>query len=176
MQSPALYRSHNLDHLGLVAALYDELGIGTLIDSLIPQDLEQRHVSIGQAVKAMVINGLGFTQSPLYLTPQFFEDKPIERLIAPNVQAEQLNDTTLGRAMDDIFQHGVSELFGQISMKAVGILGLVCRIAHADTTSFHTDGVHNSNDEPEDGVVHITKGYSPRSSPRFKPDWIAIDL
>jgi len=45
-------------------------------------------------------------------------------------------------------------------MKAVGILGLVCRIAHADTTSFHTDGVHNSNDEPEDGVVHITKGYS----------------
>ena len=160
MQSPALYRSHNLDHLGLVAALYDELGIGTLIDSLIPQDLEQRHVSIGQAVKAMVINGLGFTQSPLYLTPQFFEDKPVERLIAPNVQAEQLNDTTLGRAMDDIFQHGVSELFGQISMKAVGILGLVCRIAHADTTSFHTDGVHNSNDEPEDGVVHITKGYS----------------
>jgi len=100
-------------NLGLVAALYDELGIGTLIDRLIPQDLEQRHVSIGQAVKAMVINGLGFTQSPLYLTPQFFEDKPVERLIAPNVQAEQLNDTTPGRAMDDIFQHGVSELFGQ---------------------------------------------------------------
>ncbi len=160
MQAPAVYRSHNLDHLGLVAALYDELGIGALIDTLIPQDLEQRHVSVGQAVKAMVINGLGFTQSPLYLTPQFFDDKPVERLIAPDIHAEQLNDTNLGRAMDDIFKHGASELFAQISMKAVGILGLECRIAHADTTSFHTDGVYNSNDEPEDGVVHITKGYS----------------
>lgn len=160
MQAPALYRSHNLDHLGLIAALYDELGIGTLIDNLIPQDLEQRHVSIGQAVKAMVINGLGFTQSPLYLTPHFFEDKPVERLIAPHIQAEQLNDTNLGRAMDDIFKQGVSEVFGQISMKAVKTLGLDCRIAHLDTTSFHTDGIHNSNDEPEEGVIHIVKGYS----------------
>jgi len=160
MQAPALYRSHNLDHLGLVAAIYDELGVGALIDTLIPQDFEQRHISVGQAVKAMVINGLGFTQSPLYLTPQFFDDKPVERLIAPNIQAEQLNETNLGRAMDAIFKHGASELFAQISMKTVKILDLECRITHVDTTSFHTDGVHNSNDEPEDGVVHITKGYS----------------
>jgi len=160
MQAPALYRSQNLDHLGLVAALYEELGIGKLIDKLIPQDLEQRHVSIGQAVKAMVINGLGFTQSPLYLTPHFFEEKPVERLIAPNIKAEQLNDTTLGRAMDSIFEHGISEIFAQISMKTVQTLGLECRIAHLDSTSFHTDGVYNSNEEPEDGVVHITKGYS----------------
>ncbi|NOQ35535.1 MAG: DUF4277 domain-containing protein [Methylococcaceae bacterium] len=122
MQAPALYQSHNLDHLGLVATLYDELGIATLIDRLIPQDLEQRHVSIWQAVKAMVINGLGFTQSSLYLTPHFFEDKPSERLIAPNIKAEHLDDTTLGRAINDIFKHGVREIFAQISIKAVGIL------------------------------------------------------
>ena len=160
MQAPVHYQSHNLDHLGLIAALYDELGIGSLIDSLIPQDLEQRYVSIGQAMKAMVINGLGFTQSPLYLTPHFFEDKPVERLIGANIKAEYLNDTTLGRAMDAIFEQGASELFGQISMKTVKILGLECRITHVDTSSFHTDGVHNSNDEPEEGVIHITKGYS----------------
>ena len=160
MQAPVHYQSHNLDHLGLIAALYDELGIGSLIDSLIPQDLEQRYVSIGQAMKAMVINGLGFTQSPLYLTPHFFEDKPVERLIGANIKAEYLNDTTLGRAMDAIFEQGASELFGQISMKTVKILGLECLITHVDTSSFHTDGVHNSNDEAEEGVIHITKGYS----------------
>ena len=27
MSAPSLYKSQNLDHLGLVAALYDELGI-----------------------------------------------------------------------------------------------------------------------------------------------------
>ncbi len=160
MQAPAFYRSQNLDHLGLVAALYEELGISKLIDRLIPQDLEQRHVSIGQAVKAMVINGLGFTQSPLYLTPHFFENKPVERLIAPDIKAEHLNDTTLGRAMDAIFDHGVSELFAQISMKTVRTLGLECLIAHLDSSGFHTDGVYNSNDEPKEGVVQITKGYS----------------
>ncbi|WYD80131.1 MAG: DUF4277 domain-containing protein [Candidatus Electrothrix gigas] len=35
-----------LNHLGLVAGMYDELGLGELIDSLIPQDEEQRIVSI----------------------------------------------------------------------------------------------------------------------------------
>ena len=42
MQAPALYKSQNLGHLGLVAGLYDELGIGALIDTIIPQDLERR--------------------------------------------------------------------------------------------------------------------------------------
>ena len=36
-----------LNHLGLIAGMYDELGLGELIDSLIPQDEEQRTVSVG---------------------------------------------------------------------------------------------------------------------------------
>jgi len=103
-----------LGHLGLVAALYD--------------------VSIGQAVKAMVLNGLGFAEHALYLTPHFFKDKPIERLIFPNIRAEQLNDTTFGRAMDSIYQQDISEIFSQISMKTVRFLNLDCRIGHVDTT------------------------------------------
>jgi transposase len=87
------YKSYNLDHLGLIAGLYDELGIGECIDTLIPQDLEQRTLSVGQSVKAMVLNGLGFTQGALYLTPHFFQDKPVELLIGPGIQADDLNDT-----------------------------------------------------------------------------------
>ena len=39
MASPQLYQSYkyqsyNLDHLGLVASMYDELGIGNLIDQM----------------------------------------------------------------------------------------------------------------------------------------------
>ncbi|MCK5719928.1 MAG: DUF4277 domain-containing protein [Thiomargarita sp.] len=36
--------------------MYDELGIGKLIDQLIFQDINKRNISIGQAVKAMVLN------------------------------------------------------------------------------------------------------------------------
>ena len=70
-----------LNHLGLVAGMYDEIGLGELIDNLIPQDKEKRVVSVGQAVKAMVLNGLGFANRALYLTPHFFQDKPAVRLV-----------------------------------------------------------------------------------------------
>ena len=73
MRGPITYQSYNLDHLGLVAAMVDELGIVKLIDTVIVQDHEQRIVSVGQAVKAMILNGLGFSHRALYLTPHFFE-------------------------------------------------------------------------------------------------------
>jgi hypothetical protein len=45
MASPQLYQSYNLDHLGLVASMYDELGIGDLIEQMIYQDEDKRNVS-----------------------------------------------------------------------------------------------------------------------------------
>ncbi len=41
--------SKELNHLGLVAGMYDELRIGQSIDALIPQDMKQRNLTIGQA-------------------------------------------------------------------------------------------------------------------------------
>ena len=79
------YTSQNLDHLGLVAGMYEELGIGEYLDEQIAQDRKMRHVSIGQAVKALVLNGLGFVNRALYLTPQFFADKPTELLIGAGI-------------------------------------------------------------------------------------------
>jgi len=61
--APPTYESEILDHLGLVAGMYDELEIGERIDSCIAQDLDQREVSVGQAVKAMVLNGLGLSSN-----------------------------------------------------------------------------------------------------------------
>jgi uncharacterized protein DUF4277 len=52
--------SQSLDHLGLVAGMYDELGIGQVLDEVIEQDPERRVATVGQLVKAMVLNGLGF--------------------------------------------------------------------------------------------------------------------
>ncbi len=59
------YKSETLEHLGLVAGMFDELGIGELVDELVPQDLEQRRISVGQALKAMVLNGLADFPPPL---------------------------------------------------------------------------------------------------------------
>lgn len=160
-QQTANYKSKCLDHLGLVAGMYDELCIGELIDRLLLKDEEKRIVSTGQAIKAMVLNGLGFANRALYLTPQFFQDKPVERLIGKGIKAIHLNDDVLGRALDAIYAYGPDALYSQLSAFAVKKLGLVCKFAHIDTTSFHVDGRYDATKEVlDEGLIQIVKGYS----------------
>jgi transposase len=154
------YRSQILDHLGLVAGIFDELGIGEVLDQATQQDPEMRIVTVGNAVKAMVLNGLGFVNQQLYLVPMFFQHKPIHRLIAPSIDATHLNDDTLGRALDTLYEAGVTELYSLIAVTAAQRLGLTPTFAHLDSTSFHVDGRYNSAEEPDAQVIHITRGYS----------------
>lgn len=156
----ASYQSQILDHLGLVAAMYDELGIGEIIDSAIDQDSSKRQVSVGQAVKAMVLNGLGFINHQLYLVPSFFDNKPTQRLLGPGIEAAHLNDDVLGRALDALYDVGVTPLYSLIAAEACGRLGLASSYVHLDTTSFHVDGRYNSASTSDEGVIHITPGYS----------------
>ena len=154
------YRSQVLDHLGLVAGMFDELGIGDVLDQATQQNPEMRDLTVGEAVKAMVLNGLGFINHALYLVPRFFQNKPTSRLIAPRVAPAQLNDDALGRALDTLYAYGVTELYSLIAATAATRLGLTPSFAHLDSTSFHVDGRYNSDEEPEDKVVHSTRGES----------------
>ena len=156
------YRSKIMNHLGLIAGMTKELEIANVIDSLIEQDMDKRTVSLGKAVEAMVLNGLGFVNTRLYLVTKFFENKPVERLLGPGIKAEHLNDDVLGRALDRIHEYGVSSLFPRIAANSCRILGLDSKFLHIDSTSFHVDGKYNSENPPldEEGVIHITKGYS----------------
>jgi len=97
------YETKNLDHLGLVAAQFEELGLVEIINKAIPQDMDSRNVSIGHTIKAMVINGLGFANHTLYLMPEFFEDKPVDHLIGKGITANDLNQNLLGRNLDSIY-------------------------------------------------------------------------
>jgi transposase len=168
MNDTDIYKSQTLEHLGLVAAMFDELAIGELVDELLPQDLSQRKVSVGQALKAMVLNGLGFINRRLYLMPEFFRNKPTERLVGAGISPEHLNDDTLGKALDTLHAFGITELYQLIAQQAaqrLGLLGGQPAVGHLDTTSFHVDGRYNSEedagfDEQAAGVIHVSKAYS----------------
>src|SRR5215510_2787253 len=121
---PQPYRTQILDHLGLVAGMFEELGIAEVIDKATQQNPEMRIVTAGHAVKAMVLNGLGFVNQQLYLVPHFFQHKPTSRLIAPAIQASHLNDDTLGRALDTLYDFGVTALYSLIAATAAQRLGL----------------------------------------------------
>ena len=154
------YRTQVLDHLGLVAGMFDELGIGDVLDQATRQDPQMRDLTVGEAVKAMVLNGLGFMNQTLYLVPRFFQNKPTYRLISPRVAPEQRNDDALGRALDTLYTYGVTELYSLIAATAAQRLRLAPRFAHLDSTSFHVDGRYNSAAEPAEQAIHITRGYS----------------
>jgi transposase len=157
---PQQYRTQVLDHLGLVAGMFEELGITEVIERATKQDPDMRMVTAGHAVKAMVLNGLGFINQQLSLVPHFFHNKPISRLIAPGMQASHLNDDTLGRALDTLYDFGVTALYSLMAATAATRLGLTRTFSHLDTTSFHVDGRSNSAQPPDEQVVHITPGYS----------------
>jgi transposase len=140
--------------------MFEELGIGHVIDHATQQSPETRFVTVGSAVKAMVLNGLGFVNQQLYLVPMFFQHKPTQRLVAPGIEATHLNDDALGRALDTLYAYGVTELYSLIAATAAERQGLAPRFAHLDSTSFHLDGRYNSEAEPAEQVIHITRGYS----------------
>jgi hypothetical protein len=59
MPDQPMYHSQVLDHLGLIAGMFDELSIGDVLDHAIHQNPEMRDLTVGEAVNAMVLNGLG---------------------------------------------------------------------------------------------------------------------
>ena len=106
-----------LNHLGIVAGICDEIGLVEEIDRLIPS-AGQRKVNIGVAVKAMTLNGLGFVQQTLYMTPQFFSDKTVGHLLGSAYEAQDFHDDCLGDALGAVYAYGVNKLFFHLSYHA----------------------------------------------------------
>jgi transposase len=76
----------DIDHLGIVAGIIDEIGLAEEIDRRVGTH-PQEHLSSSQAVKAMILNGLGFVSAPLYLFGEFFSGKAAERFGVPTKRA-----------------------------------------------------------------------------------------
>lgn len=179
----------NLDHLGLVAGLIDEIGIVEKINELIGEKPGEI-VSPGHAVKAMILNGLGLVSAPLYLFSQFFEVKATEHLIGEGIQPQHLNDDRLGRVLDKLYLTGTSQIFTLVALAAAEKFEVSLNTVHLDSSSFHLHGEYESDlpevdsysqevksDEPDKSLgnqraapvpIKITYGYSRDHRPDLK--------
>lgn len=144
MSSPPQIQVANLDHLGLVAGMIDAIGIVEKINQLVGTQPGEK-VSPGQAVKAMILNGLGLVSAPLYLFSKFFEGKATEHLIGAGIQPEHLNDDRLGRVLDKLYITGLSQIFATIAIGAAQPFNVALETAHLDASSFHVHGEYESN-------------------------------
>lgn len=146
-----------IDHLGLVAGKMKELGFVKMVDEMLGVD-KQEGVSSGVCVLGMILNGLGFTDRPLSLTPQFFENKATGLLLAPGVTYDQLNRHKLGNVLDKISDFGCEKFFNSIAMQ-VCVLEKVNREAgHEDTSTFSLYGAYDSEFDGQE--IQIVRGYS----------------
>ena len=153
------YKSKSIDHLGLVSGLCKEVGIVEILDTLAPKQSHNSKISFGQLFLAMMLNGLGFIGRTLHMYPQYFEGKPLDRLIGAGIEAKHINDDSLGRCLDTLYDLGVSSTFQKLSEKVISHLGLPCNALNLDSTSMHVDGKYESEDD-DTSVIKITKGYS----------------
>ncbi|MDF5721503.1 MAG: IS1634 family transposase [Rhizonema sp. PD37] len=165
----------NLDHLGIVAGIIDEIGIVEKINELLGTDPRER-VNAGEVVKAIILNGLGFVSKPLYLFSQFFQDKAIEHLLGEEIKADDLNDDKLGRVMDKLYKYGLTKLFLIIALEVVKKYGICTKYSHLDSTSLHLHGEYNNRLEQQEKELEITRespilitqGYSRDHRPDLK--------
>jgi transposase len=165
MQADEEYQNERLDHLGIVAGVCREIGLVEWIDR---QAGPRRNlVSMGTATMAMVLNGLGFSNRQLYLVPQYFENKPVEHLLAEGITADMLNDDCLGRTLDWLYEHDPTTLFAGLATQARQRFGVKASHIHVDTTSLSVSGQYLSQaasqekrEEGEPVPIAITYGYS----------------
>jgi transposase len=153
---PEAYAAERLDHLGIVAGVCREIGLAEWLDA---QDVQSHErVGVGTATVAMILNGLGFSNRRLYLVPQFFATKAVERLLGPGITAEDLNDDCLGRALDWLYAHDPTTLFAGIALRARRAFGIRARQVHVDTTSFSVTGEYEADLDAH--TLAVTYGYS----------------
>jgi transposase len=142
-------KTQDIDHLGIVAGIVDEIGIVEIINTIIgTHSLEK--VSAGHVVKAMILNCMGFLTAPLYLFSQFFVGKATEHLIGKGVLPEHLNDDRLGRVLDDLHQKGLTKIFIIIAIAAAKKFQIEVKRLHLDGSSFHVHGEYKTPTENED--------------------------
>lgn len=154
-----------VDHLGIIAGVIQDIGIIEMIDSRITPD-KREEISTGEAIAGMILNSLGFSNRPISLTPQFFENKPMALLFRDGVSPDSFNRFKLGRSLDKAFSYGCDMLFGEIALSVCQQEGIDLRFNCLDTTSFSLTGEYIP--DSDEHAIAVTYGYSKDHRPDLK--------
>lgn len=151
------YSNVTIGHLGIVAGIIDQLAIPDYISKAIPKS---RHhtVNHGDAVKALLLNGLGYNERRLYLMPEYFDDIATERLIGEGIKPEHLNQYLFGETLDAIAAYGPTRMFIGIVLQMMQTIKLGTLRMHYDTTSINVTGEYDSTFNTR--LIRLVHGHS----------------
>jgi len=164
METPPNLQVYDLGHLGLVASVLDRIRLVKTVDRLVgPRPGEK--VSTGMALKAALLNALGFVASPLYLFGHPFQGKPTEHLLGPGITPDLLNDDRMGRMLDTLCAAGVTEALLEVAREARRAFPIPVRALRADATGFHVHGRYEGLGEEVGAIRADTGGIPPLFAP-----------
>ena len=158
-------RVERLDHIGVIASVVKDLGLIDMINARLVPD-EQEMITPGEAIAGMILNGLGFANRPVSLTPQFFANKPLDLLLREGLCAEMFNRFKLGRTLDEAYVYGCDLLFHELALAVCAQEGIDLRFPHLDTTSVALSGAYVPDSDEQ--AIPITHGYSRDHRPDLK--------
>jgi transposase len=153
-------------HLPVVAAFLRRIGLADTVNAAVPTEMA---VDVGTVVVLMVTDTLS-GRSPLYRLEEFAESVDTDLLLGREIPASAFNDTTLGRAMDAVYEAGTEQLFSQVALAAASSfpLDVDLRHVHFDTTSVSVWGDYAMCAEDDSDGLNITYGYSKDKRPDLK--------
>ena len=159
------YSVERLDHLGVVAGTIKDLGLIELIDSHLGK-FEGEKLSAGETVAGMILNGLGFSDKPISLTPLFFRNCPLSLLFREGVDAEDFNRFKIGRVMDRAHAFGTETLFYEAAKHCCEREGIDLTFNHLDTSTFSLTGEYLPDSDEQ--AILINHGHSKDHRPDLK--------
>ena len=92
------------------------------------------------------MDALGFSSRALYLMPDYLRNKLVELLIVSKLKAEDFNDGSLGRSLDELYRAGVAEVFARVASHALGVYGIEHEFVHLDSSSFRLHGEYEKDE------------------------------
>jgi len=155
--------AYQVQHLPIIKAYADELGLVGLINHYVPTEME---IDAGTVVLGLVLDTLS-GRSPLYRLEDFFRDQDTELLLGQTLPPGAFNDDQVGRVLDRLYDFGTMKLFTSLAVRAAHKFNLERRYVHFDTTSCSVYGDYRVEDDRH-APFNLTYGYSKDKRPDLK--------
>ena len=152
-----------VQHLPIIKAYADQLGLVSLINHYVPTELD---VDAGTIVLGLVLDTLSGC-SPLYRLEECFAYQDTALLLGKSLRPQAFTDDTVGRVLDRLYDCGTMRLFTDCAVRAVTRFDLERRSVHFDTTSRSVWG-DSQFAETQDLPFQVTYGDSKEKRPDLK--------
>lgn len=140
-----------------------------VINKQVKWDEKQVHLTPGQLALSVILSTFCSSRYPLSRICQHFNTMNTQLLFGNGVKASDLNDDSIARTLDKIYEAGAASLYSQLALTAFTTFSIPLGNLHADTSSHAFYGDYDCYDEEADNdSTVITYGFSKEHRPDLK--------